>query len=66
MDTNVRRRTCHGCGNAVPIHLIAPWVKGAVAVDVLDCPMCDHRFCKACKVPVASRSAKSCLAGHRL
>jgi hypothetical protein len=66
MDTNVRRRACHGCGNAVPITLIQPRAQGAHAVDILDCPLCDHRFCKACKVPVLDRRAKSCLAGHRL
>jgi len=66
MDTNVRRRTCKGCGNAVPILLIQPRAQGAVAVDVIDCPLCDRRFCHACKVPVLDRCAKRCLAGHLL
>jgi hypothetical protein len=64
---SIRRRTCHGCGNAVPVRLVPPAAVGAVAVDVLDCPMCDYLRCKGCNgTPVRDRRAKRCPAGHRL
>jgi len=66
MFVNYRRRTCNGCGNAVPTLLIQTRVQGAKAVDLIDCPVCDRRQCSACKVPVLDRRARRCLAGHLL
>jgi hypothetical protein len=57
---------CHVCENGVPLRYIPPAVDGAVAVWLLDCPMCDRSKCQVCSAYVQDRRTKKCPKGHEL
>ena len=65
---SVRFRPCTMCGNAVQVRTVPPAAQGAVAVDLIHCPLCDRRQCNmgSCKAQVPDGRAKRCPAGHLL